>query len=516
MVADKYDVVIIGAGAAGLTVGAVLAAKEHKRVLVVEREEEIGGRLVSFVGVKNAVSRLGKKLNAREYEKALAAVYTRVVKAEPDLPTMIKQGFLDGYTIEAGVHATFWGYKGRVACVLNYLGRHLDLPGNEGFVIIDPKDAKWYPLERHGKYGWMTEEASDEAKRLLREMAALTIKEAEKYDLVSFGQWLNERTRNRQVYEFLAAIASIHMVMGEPDLMPAGDFLKFMAAAKDVGMNLVTGSTGTVGPPGFIQITVELAEVLRENGGEIMLGTPVTEVNIADKKVQGVTIQTEKGAQKIEAESVVCTVPIKHIFTMIPERHFPRDFVTKVKERYWGVGMFSGYVGLKRNLIEEKGVNPKSWLLVPSLIKASEGYIGDVDIIIIVTSNWARRAPAGKTLWEFSIALTDKETQDDQKVNRVIDEVNALMQRSFPTWMEDMEWQLWTASGEGYGICPPIGERRPDVKSPWINGLYFAGEAYGARRWGAGLDAAIHSAILCLDSVGSRNYSLEILPEYHR
>ena len=42
MAAGKYDVVIIGAGAAGLTIAAVLAAKDGKRVLVVEKEEKTG------------------------------------------------------------------------------------------------------------------------------------------------------------------------------------------------------------------------------------------------------------------------------------------------------------------------------------------------------------------------------------------------------------------------------------------------------------------------------------------
>jgi len=54
------------------------------------------------------------------------------------------------------------------------------------------------------------------------------------------------------------------------------------------------------------------------------------------------------------------------------------------------------------------------------------------------------------------------------------------------------------------------------VECPWIKGLYFAGDGYGERRWGAGLDSAFHSAVLCLDKVGSKDYSPEILPEYHR
>ena len=39
----KYDVVVIGAGAAGLTAGALLA-KSGKKVLVMDRDKHLGGR----------------------------------------------------------------------------------------------------------------------------------------------------------------------------------------------------------------------------------------------------------------------------------------------------------------------------------------------------------------------------------------------------------------------------------------------------------------------------------------
>ncbi|MFC1906795.1 phytoene desaturase family protein [Chloroflexota bacterium] len=517
MVEAKYDVVIIGAGAAGLGVGAVLAKKEGKKVLVVEKGNYVGGRLLSFVGKKNSVNVLGKDLDAKGFEKEIASVYARLCRATPDLDTMIGQGLLDGYTFEAGIHATFWGDKGRLAYLLNFVDKPIPMPGNEGFTILDPKTDKWYELSKGGTYAWMSPEANAETKKLLKEMATMTLKDAEKYELISFGQWLNERTQNREVYEYLAGLASIHMVTGEPNLMPAADFIKFMVIAKDIGMNLVTGSTGLIGQPGFIEIGVKFAEAIRENGGEILLDAPVEEVIIADKKAKGVKIKTGSGSQTVEADQVVCTVPIKHVFGMIPESNFPADFVKTVKERFWGVGMLSGFIGLKRNIIEDKDVNPKTWVLVPSIIKDTMGYIGDVDIIMFMSSTYnPELAPPGKSLWIYSIALVDKETVDDSKVQPIIDEVTRVMQRSFPSYLEDMEWQLWTASSEGYGICPPIGVRRPDVKSPWVEGLFFAGDGYGERRWGMGLDSAIHSAILCLDAVTGKDYSAQIIPEYHR
>jgi len=517
MVEAKYDVVIIGAGAAGLGVGAVLTSKEHKKVLVVEKEDYLGGRLLSFVGKKNYIDLLGEKLDADGFKKKVSTVYGRVCRTTPDLDTMINSGLLDGYTFEAGIHATFWGDKGRLAYLLNFVNKPIPMPGNLGFSILNPQTDKWYELKKGGQYEWMSPEGNAETKRLLKEMATMTLKEAEKYELISFEQWLNERTQNREAYEYLAGLASIHMVTGEPALMPAADFIKFMVIAKDIGMNLVTGSTGLLSTPGFIDAGVKFTEAIRENGGEVLLNSPVEKVIIEDKKAKGVIIKTKDGTQTIQADKVVCTVPVKHIFGMIPESNFPADFVKTVKERFWGIGMLSGFIGLNRNIIEDKDVNPKTWVLVPSIIKASKGYIGDVDIIMFMSSNYnPDLAPKGKHLWIYSIALTDKETLDDSKVQPVIDEVNRIMERSFPTYKKDMDWELWTSSSEGYGICPPIGVRRPDVKSPWVEGLFFAGDGYGERRWGMGLDSAIHSAILCLDAVTEKDYSSQIIPPYHR
>ncbi|MGH3495548.1 MAG: FAD-dependent oxidoreductase, partial [Sciscionella sp.] len=43
---SNYDVVVIGAGAAGLTAGALLA-KEGKRVVVLDRSPHLGGRALA-------------------------------------------------------------------------------------------------------------------------------------------------------------------------------------------------------------------------------------------------------------------------------------------------------------------------------------------------------------------------------------------------------------------------------------------------------------------------------------
>ncbi|NIY18600.1 MAG: hypothetical protein GWM98_28965, partial [Nitrospinaceae bacterium] len=120
----------------------------------------MGGRLVSFTGQGNHLMLHGQPLTAKKFKEILASVYAWVTRAEPDLDIMLSEGLLDGFTFEAGGHATFWGVKGRVAHLLDYLGKSVDLPGNKGFSVIDPERFKLFPLERGGEYGWMSEESN--------------------------------------------------------------------------------------------------------------------------------------------------------------------------------------------------------------------------------------------------------------------------------------------------------------------------------------------------------------------
>jgi hypothetical protein len=188
-----------------------------------------------------------------------------------------------------------------------------------------------------------------------------------------------------------------------------------------------------------------------------------------------------------------------------------------VDKEFFSVGMLTGYIGVKSNLLADAGINPKSWLLVPSILKAEEGYIGDVDIISIMPSSFEPSlVPEGKHTIAYSIALTEGELRDKAKVNRVIDLGREIFHRTFPRMKEDTLWEIWTCSDKGFGDWPPPGSRRPDTTQPGLDGLFFAGDGYGAATWGSGMDAAIYSALLCVTSMTGQNYVEKVMPAYHR
>jgi hypothetical protein len=254
-------------------------------------------------------------------------------------------------------------------------------------------------------------------------------------------------------------------------------------------------------------------------GGEVRRNTPVQEVILEDGKVKGVQVKSNGDLETFKADTVICTVPPKYIFKVLPKEFFPSDWVNLLEQEFWGAGLLTGWAGTKRSLWSDIGLDDRSFVYMPGVIQG-EGYIGAVDMVMCEFTAWgdrtAKRGPAGKYEYLFSTALTDKEMRDRDKVNRVIDLCENWARATFPTWDDDVEFIIWTPAPEAYGLWRPIGEKRPDVKSPWVDGLYFAGDQYGKRLWGGGVDGASLSAVMCVDKIMNTNHEETIFPWYHR
>jgi hypothetical protein len=519
---DKhYDVVVIGAGLAGLSVAGLMAKQEKKRVLVVEKENYLGGRMLSFRGRgSKIVTHMGQELDDKGFRKALASVYSWVHSTNPDLTTILEKKLLDGYGWECGGTVTFWGNKGRMACLLDYFGKHVDMAGNKGFLVIESTGKAKYQIKKGEPYGWMNEEQNRTVRSMLREMATADEKKSAEWERMSLDQWMKERTQDRKVYEYIAAVASIHMVSGEPSNIAMRDFAGFMQAAAKMGVNLLTGgATGIMPDAGFGYIGVRLAEVVNENDGEILLGRRAKQVLFKGNTAIGVEIETPKGTDIVKSEQVVCTLPTRDMFKVIPKEHFPVDFVEHLEKSFFSTGMLTAFYGLKSNILVDAGVVPTSWMLAPAILKSEEGFIGDVDVISTSKSNWQPSlAPVerGEHSLGLSIALLDHEMHDRNKVEKVIRKARQVFYNAFPTMEINQKFELWLCSDRGYGDWPPSNESRPGTVHPSLKGLFFAGDGYGSKVWGAGMDTAVHSALFCAGEMTGHSYVKEILPNYHR
>jgi phytoene dehydrogenase-like protein len=304
--------------------------------------------------------------------------------------------------------------------------------------------------------------------------------------------------------------------MAEPKMAPAGDFLGYMAMARDIRMNLHSGSVATISEPGCMAIPLAMEQALNDAGGEIMRATPVEEIIVEGGKARGVIIRNRKGEfETIECNTVVCNIPPKHIFNVLHPRHFPAEWVDLLQNRFWSAGLLSAFIGIKDNVWAQYEVDERSFIWMPGIIK-HEGFIGAVDMVMWSMAACAKRAPEGKRDFLFSTALTDKEMRNPRKVMRVINYCMDWFKRSFKGWKENVEFVLWTPSDEAYGNWRPIGEKRPPIRSDYVDGLFFVGDQYGQRLWGGGVDGASLCAVMLVDEMMGTELEFSLYPPYHQ
>jgi len=529
MTTENVDVIIIGSGVAGMTAAATLAQDCGKKVVVFERTPWLGGRCLSYVGVGDKVVADGVEMDARAFRKSLPYSHCYLGKCTPDIQTIFEEGLLDGRTFEAGGHGLFWGNNNRADLVLDHFGKHVEMPLNRGLGFIEwqglnedgtVKPTITHQVKKGQPYPWMSPEGYAKTMEQLGDMSRLTFDDLTKLSRKPLQEWFEERNMHPEAYEYIKVLAASQTGMAEPRMTNATDFLGYMAMARDIRMNLITGSVATVDKPGTIAIPLAMEQPVKEHGGEVWRDTPVTEVIIEDGKVRGVIYKKDGEKHTLLADKIICTIPPKYVFQVLPKEGFPPEWVDFLKEEHWGIGLLTGWVGTKRSIIEDLGVDRRSFLYMPGISTEEEGFIGVVDMVMDEMGAWkdgeADRAPEGKAEYYFSTALTDKEMRDPERVNLVIERCEAWARANFPTWDEDVEFILWTPSPEALGTYRPIGTDRPTHKKPYVEGRWLASDQYGAKNRGCGIDAAVLSGIVCVDQMMGTNLEEHIFPPHHR
>jgi phytoene dehydrogenase-like protein len=529
MTTTGVDVIVIGAGVAGMTAAALLARDCGQRVVVLERAPFIGGRCLSYVGHGDKVRADGVEMGPAEFKRSLGMAHSYLSKCTPDIETIFAEGLLDGRTFEAGGHGLFWGNSNRCDHLLRHVGKHVEMPLNRGlgFVEWQGMDADGtvrptiaHQVEHGVVYPWMSPEGFASTRHYLGEMGRLTADELSALSHTSLQDWLETHDLHPEAYDYIKVLAASQTGEAEPRNTAAPDFLGYMAVARQLGMNLISGSVATVDTPGTIAIPLALEESLTDHGGEVWRDTPVSEVLIEDGVARGVRYQSNGEEHILRADRVIVTLPPKIAFRVLPRDAFSTDWVDFVENRHRGLGLLTGWVGTKRSIIADLGVEPGSFIYMPAITTEDEGFIGKVDMVMCEFTAWgdgnAERAPEGKKEYLFSTALTEDEMRSRERVGLVIERCEAWARANFPTWDDDVEFVIWTPSPEALGTNRPCGSDRVPHRSRHIRGLWFAGDQYGEKLWGCGVDAAVLSGIVCVDKMMGTDLEEGILPEVHQ
>jgi len=510
-ISDNYDVIIIGCGIAGSLVGAILTSEEHKKVLILERSPKIGGRTISFRGegirqVSDFKRALGLSANA----------WYVAGRTQPALSKIIKERLLDGYVLETGGRAGWFTNRGRVSYALAAFNKPSIFYPSVGFVWFDHQ-WKAHNVVPGTRYGWMSEEGYAEMRKVHKSKLLIsTIVDAEKYDRISLKDWLQQITRNEEALELHYAMGTFQTILNDPGLISAGESQKVFILSREAGVHITNGAWSLAGDPGHRFIVEGFSAVFTDNGGQIVTNARAKEISIRDGRVTGVIAEIGDKIRELKSPVVVCTAPPKQALQLFSDKVLPSDF-EGLLERTINAGMITGQFGLTKPLDDfcQIKVDPRSFYHTPILIPESEGFRGNVPLDGFTLSNVAPTvAPEGKHLAVMVSSALEEETRDRKKVDKVIDKTLEFMDTAFPGWRNALEWMIFTVAGTALCWRHPE-DKKPDVKCPAIEGLYFAGDAYGERANEGGIDAATHSGFICAGAITRKSY-VEKLPPIFR
>lgn len=503
MPSGSFDAIVIGAGAGGSTAGAILAACEGMKVLVLEKASRIGGRDISFEGEKE---------DPEVYLSLLPeAAHTRYVKSEPPLKELFRSGLLKGFCFEAGIHVLPMTEKGRTATCLSYLGKSLDLhPAlSAGWWHKNALYRFEQGSEKGGQFPWMSDEGRRETGKINRLMVNMSAREAHALDHASFQKWMEEQTANEEAREFHYVNATMNCTLNYPWTISAGDNILMNRAVARAGKRFSLGGCSTVGAPGFAQVPGKFCEVIRENGGTVLVGAPVKEVLIENHRVKGVLAEIDGKLEKIDCSIVVSSGIVQEMFGYLPERHFPETFVRRVRS-FWRAGAGLVYFGLSHEVITEH------LTFVPAVAGRQDGFEGDIRMGFWASSSMdPSRAPRGSQLVDAYVSLTDRETRNATLVEIAYQKMKSFLEDRYPGFRQACLWSLYTVTDSLIPVAQApgqVGDARPRAKCPWVEGLYFASDTSECSM--AANDAAVHAGILAASRVSGRDYVREILPDY--
>ena len=240
---ENWDAIVIGAGISGMCAASLLAGA-GKRVLVLEKQDQIGGRATT----------LNVKIAGEEY---------RMDNGSFHAITMADRGAL-GVTYERG--------PGLDKLKLGDLQAGMALFREDG----------WWEMKDLVKG-----ENRDDFKRIVESIASMSYEQAELLDTVSFDSWIRQATRRQNVYDFFRGVIWTLTTIPYPEEVSAGEVLVTIKMSLD---SLHRISSGTFGLGGSINLVKPLAEFIISREGEMRTGMRASRILIRKGEVRGVAV----------------------------------------------------------------------------------------------------------------------------------------------------------------------------------------------------------------------------------
>ncbi len=447
----KYDVAVIGAGAAGLSAAAILA-KNGKKVVVFDRAPYLGGRGM----------------------------------AVPD----------EGFKLNLGGHLLEDSGSG-ITKIFEYLGKRLGHgPANTDMNVWDHKAEKWGSIR--DRYSGN----KDELKKVIKAVVDTPYEEFEKWDDRSLREWIHQYSTDQGVVDLFEYISVLEYMTEDWWDHSASEAL-YVRKMHYMEKHMAAYSFWP--EQGWDGLFQDLSDAVTENGGEVRLGTNVERVVIENHQVKGVHIARQPRIlpnemfedELIEADVVISTLPVWHVLKVVPEWELPDWYVGQIKhlaQDKFRIAWLGLYLATDEPVPILDRLELSTWLHTPTA--RVPGFLFEMTALDPTT------APEGKYLYVAGGIVPGEKGNDQQFLQEIFPKFEADIGTMYPGLANPVWRRRHMVYEPSFGVIQKpglVGAYRPHWKAPNVEGLLFASETFRSR--GIGVDRAARAGLTAAETV---------------
>lgn len=487
MPAGEQDVVVLGAGVAGLATAALLAHR-GLRVVVVEKNTVVGGACAT-------VSR-------------------------------------GDYRVDVGTHVFTRGDRGPLGEVLRRTGNRarIDFVATDPLIEYDVLGERLV-LKNHradlARLWWSLCRAVEAPLRdvartsaIAAQAAILSDAQCEALDALPLTAYLDRMTHHPALRLWIAYLLTTFFVVSPSEASTGESLWCMKRILREFAIGYPRGGSAAI--PDAYRRTAEAY------GARVLLGTRAARIDVSDGRVAGVTLED---GTTLRAPTVVAAFARRSaLVDLIPSEYLPDDLVKRtsgIRGSHYGIqlklaldtrAMSTGFLmGLLRTPRLSGPVTAAT--LNDVFVAVANGRLPPVNMLTAVaqTNFDPSLAPPGVQLVSVAMLAPNGAVtlQDEDGEAAWLRELERSTDVLLPGWRAHVLWRevMYVREIEQWGGRPggglvstgqtvdQVGRLRPGVRGP-LEGLYLAGDGTG--RHGVGTELAVASAFEVADAIRAR------------